>query len=403
MSDDNAVLKRSISLPLITFYGVGTILGAGVYVLIGKIVAQAGLFAPISFLVAALIAAFTGLSYAELSSRYSESAGEAVYLKRAFNSNGLSILAGYAVVFIGLVSAAAIANGFVGYFHVFVDAPRWLILTVLVCGMGLLAILGIVESVGAATIITLIEIGGLIMVLFVAGDAFLELPAKLPELIPSANMADWTGILAGGFLAFYAFIGFEDMVNVAEEVIDPKVNLPKSIVIAIWSTTILYVLMALVAILAVDPERLAQSDAPLAMVISEKGQMSPAVISLISMLAVVNGALIQIIMASRVLFGMAKAGNSLNIFAKISTKTRTPVLATIFTTGLVLVLAIWFPIEELARTTSLTTLIIFALVNLALIKLKMSKASAAGAKTYHFSIPVIGFLLCAGMSLAYLL
>ena len=218
---DNPELKRTLSLAQITFYGLGTILGAGIYVLVGKVAGTAGLYAPLAFVVAALLAGLTGLSYAELAARHPKSAGEAVYVQDGFRWRPLSMLVGFLIILTGIVSAATIANGFVGYLHVFIDVPDWLAITLLVLALGALAAWGIAESVMAATAITLVEVGGLLLVLAVAGGSFADLPARLPELIPPFEVPVWQGILLGAFLAFYAFIGFEDMANVAEEVRHP--------------------------------------------------------------------------------------------------------------------------------------------------------------------------------------
>ena len=235
-------LKRSLSLPLITFYGLGTIIGAGIYVLIGEVAGRAGMYAPFAFLLAAVVAAFSAFAYAELSARYPLSAGEAIYVKEAFHRRWLTIATGWSVVLIGTVSAAALANGFIGYLRLFVRLPNWLAISLLVVGLGLLAAWGISQSVWVATIITLVELGGLLIVLFVARDGLAVLPQRWGELIPPPTADVWTGIALGGFLAFYAFIGFEDMVNVAEEVKNPRRNLPLAIILALCVSTLLYML-----------------------------------------------------------------------------------------------------------------------------------------------------------------
>ena len=142
-SDPPTTLARTLTLPMLTMYGLGTMVGAGIYVLIGEVAGRAGLYAPMSFLVAALIAGFTGLSYAELSSHLPQSAGEAAYVRHAFNRRSLATLAGLAVVATGVVSSATIANGFVGYLAVFMDAPAWLVICVFVVVLGVVAGWGI--------------------------------------------------------------------------------------------------------------------------------------------------------------------------------------------------------------------------------------------------------------------
>lgn len=395
----SAELKRSLSLAQLTFYGLGTILGAGIYVLVSKVAGLAGLYAPISFLVAAALAALTGMSYAELSARYPKSAGEPVYVQEGLRWRPLSVLVGWLIILTGVVSAATIANGFVGYLHVFIAAPDWLVITLLVIALGLLAAWGISESVMAASAITLVEIGGLILVLAVAGENLGDLPERLPELTPPLDGAAWQGILLGAFIAFYAFIGFEDMVNVAEEVKEPARMLPLAIIIAIVISTVLYLLVALVAVLALPPAELAQSRAPLALIYERATGSAPVLISLISLFAVMNGALIQIIMASRVLYGMSREGWLHKAFGKVHARTRTPVFSTVVAAALVLVLALWLPLVTLAKITSFVILIVFALINLSLARVKRRNPRPSGLKIYPAWIPIAGFLATSGLLL----
>ena len=394
---DKPTLNRSLSLPLITFYGLGTIIGAGIYVLIGVVASKAGMFSPLAFLLAAFIAGFTAFSYAELTSRMPRSAGEAVYIQEAFGKRWLSSTIGWSVVAIGLVSSATIANGFVGYLGIFIQVPEWLAITCLVLTLGLIAAIGISQSVWMATIITLIEIGGLIYILVVAGDNFSQLPTRLPELIPTFEISTWNGIFVGAFLAFYAFIGFEDMVNVAEEVKDAPRTLPTAIIIALVVSTILYLAIALVAVLALPINDLASSKAPLALIVEHSvessGNTSTLFISAISLIAVINGALIQIIMASRVLYGMGNTGMAPRIFAAIHPRTQTPLLSTGLTVIAILMLALWLPLVTLAQTTSFITLAIFAVVNLSLIRLKLRTPHVPGTVHYPLWVPIMGALL----------
>lgn len=393
MPEEQPHLKRALSLPLITFYGLGTIIGAGIYVLIGAVADKAGMFAPIAFLLAALIAGFTAFSYAELSSRLPRSAGEAIYLQHAFGIRWLSTLTGWSVVAIGFVSSATIANGFVGYLDVFFQIPDWLAITVLILTLGLIAAIGINESVWMATIITIIEIAGLFFVLLVAGENLHQLPERLPEMIPSFEAAQWNGIFVGAFLAFYAFIGFEDMVNVAEEVKDAPRLLPKAIIIALIASTFLYLAVAIVAVMALPIEKLSASDAPLAAVVEASGRESTLLISAISLVAVINGALIQIIMASRVMYGMGNRGLAPRWLAEVHPRTQTPLISTAIVTLVILVLALWLPLVTLAQITSFITLIIFAGVNAALIRIKARKDFSPETVNYPMWVPVIGMIL----------
>jgi len=301
-------LKRGLSLWLLLFYGLGNILGAGIYVLVGKVAGSAGLFAPAAFFVAALVATFTALSYAELVARYPLSAGEAVYVQKGLGLPALSVMVGLLIVLMGAVSAATIARGFIGYLGILIELPDAVAITLLVVVLGATAIWGIVESVSIAALVTLIELLGLGLVLAVAGDSLFSIPERLPELIPPMDPVIWQGILFGAFLAFYAFVGFEDMVNVAEEVRNPVRNVPLAILLALGITTLLYAAVSLTAVLTVPPEQLAVSDAPLAMVYQQATGREPIALGIIGIFAVVNGALIQIIMGSRILYGMSRQG-----------------------------------------------------------------------------------------------
>lgn len=392
-------LKRGLSLWLLVFYGLGNILGAGIYVLIGKVAGSAGLFAPVAFFVASLVAAFTALSYAELAARYPYSAGEAVYVQQGLGRPALSVLVGLLIVLMGAVSAATIARGFVGYLDVLIELPDALTITVLVLMLAAIATWGIVESVSIAALVTLVELLGLVMVLAVSGDSFSSLPQRLPELVPSPDPAVWQGILFGAFLAFYAFVGFEDMVNVAEEVRQPERNVPLAILIALAVTTLLYAAVCLAAVLSMPPPLLAASDAPLASVYAHATGEKPVTLSIISLFAVVNGALIQIIMGSRILYGMSRQGWLPPLLGRVWRTTRTPLVATLATAGLVLVLALWLPLVTLARATSFLVLIIFSLVNLSLLRIKRREPHPPGVRVVPLWTPVGGILTSLGLLL----
>jgi amino acid transporter len=393
MENGKPTLSRSLSLNLVTFYGLGNILGAGIYVLVGKVAGEAGYLAPISFLVASVIAGLTAFSFAELASRFPVSAGASIYVFEGFGVKQLSILVGLLIIMTGVVSAATIARGFVGYLSVFIAVPGWLSIIVLLTLLGGLAIWGIVESVRAAAFFTILEVLGLLMVLFVSAPYFAELPARFDEFTPGMDLAVWPGIFSGAFLAFYAFVGFEDMVHVAEEVKHPERNLPLGILLALATSSVLYVAIAFAVLLVLPPEQLSGSEAPLASVYEQVTGSTPIVITLIAMFAVINGALIQIIMASRVCYGMARENWLPGFLASVSPLTRTPVIATILVTLLITTMALWLPLEQLARLTSFFLLIIFSLVNLALWRIKARKQTV-DESVFEVSrwIPPAGFL-----------
>lgn len=383
-------LKRAISLPLLIFYGLGTILGAGIYALIGKVAKHAEMAAPWAFMLAALIAFFTAMSYAELSSRFPKSGGEALYVKNGFNLKWLSGLTGWLIVITAVISSAAIANGFAGYLQVFISMPEFISIICIVVLMGAIAFWGIKESALMAAMITLIEIAGLILVIVVCSGEALQ-SDQWSKMIPEFDIKAMSGILSGSFIAFYAFIGFEDIVNVAEEVKNPEKTMRTAIVIVMLVATTLYVLVALSVTMSVPIDQLAESKAPFATVLKEKG-VSEYIITLISLVAMVNGILVQIVMSARVLYGMAKQNTAPQFYAHVYAKTKTPHLATLTIVILVILAALSLPIERLAQATSFVLIIIFILVNLSLLNIKR-KEKDKRLRTYIF--PVLGAILSA--------
>ncbi len=390
-------LKRTIGLPLLLFYGLGNILGAGIYVLIGKVAGEAGIYVPLAFFTAFVVASFSAFSYSELSARYPLAAGEAVYIDEGFHFTTLSRLTGLLIACAGMVSAATIARGFYGYFNTFVQLPELVVVASLVLLLGALTIWGISASVGAAASLTLIEVFGLLLIIWAGRDVLADLPAHTEALLPPMQYAVVAGIMLGAFLAFFAFIGFEDMVNIAEEVKDPQRNLPAAILLALLIASLIYALVALVAVASVDVETLVASKAPLADVLAATSSINPKTISFISMIAIVNGALIQLIMASRLFYGMANKGWLWQRLSRINARTQTPVAATVLVVMITLGLALWFPLEALAKGTSYLVLIVFALVNAALVMIKRTRSAPEGVLNNPLWVPVTGFITCAGL------
>lgn len=404
MDSSDTQLRRSLTLPMLILYGLGTTIGGGIYALVRKVAARAGMLAPLSFVAAALLSAFTALAFAELSSRYPKSAGEAVYVQEAFNKKRLTVFIGIMVVFNGCISAAALANGFVGYLQVFVAIPDWVAIIAVTAALGLLAIWGIGQSVTTAAVITLVEIAGLLLIIWVTRSDLATFPARLNEFNPGLNSTMWLGILSGSFLAFYAFIGFEDMVNVAEEVVDVEKNLPLAIIITLGLTTLIYFFVTLAAVLSVPPDQLGQQNAPLTYIYASKTGSDATLISLISIFAIVNGGLIQMIMASRVLYGMSRQSlipAALNFMADINPRTQTPIKATLLVMLLVSVLALSYAIESLAQTTSLMILVIAVVVNAALLEIKLhaDKHSETKGIRVPLAVPITGLIISFGFAI----
>lgn len=387
-----AGLERKLSLTVLTWYGVGTIVGGGFYALIGDVAGHAGLLAPVSFLVASAIAALSAFSFAELSARYPFSGGEAYYVREGFRRQWLSTLTGWLVVATGVVSAATLARAVAGFTHELFSVPETWGIVAVVAGLALVAAIGIGESAALVSAITAIEVGGLLWILAASGETLAELPRRTAALAPSLSLSSLPGILSGAYLCFYSFVGFEDMVNLAEETRRPERNLPRAILLALGISTLLYVLVTLVAVLQVPLDELAASDTPLSLLLDRESHRNA--MTGIATLAGINGALVQIVMASRIVYGMARRGQTPRLFGRIHPRTRTPLEATFGGSLLVLILALWFPLTGLAQATSTALLAVFALVNLALWRIKGREPVPEDAVRYPRVIPLAGFAAC---------
>lgn len=386
-------LLRKITMPMLLFYGLGNILGAGIYVLIAEVANTSGMYAPFSFLVALVIVSFTALSYGELASRYPDAAGVALYVKKGLGSTNLSVIIGLTIALAGLISAATIARGFTGYLAELTPLPEWLALLGLITILGLIAIWGIGESVAIAVTITFIEIGGLLLILWIGLPVLPTLAERAPELIPPLEWDVWYGISLGGFLAFYAFLGFEDMVNIAEEVKAPSKAYPRAILFSLIIATLLYLSVSLVSVLLLTPQQLATTDAPFATIYEHATGNEGTLITIIGIFAIINGALIQIIMASRMVYGISKKGWLPSPLSYVNSKTKTPVVATLLVSAITLGFALWLPLVTLAKLTSFLVLIVFTVVNIALIRIKRQHPDPEGAYLVPFWIPVAGLVV----------
>ncbi len=399
-SDSPPRLKRHLGVGLMALYGVGVMIGAGIYVLVGAVAGEAGPYAPFTFVLAGLIAAISAASFAELSARIPESAGEAAYMREAFGASWLANGVGLAVAAVGIVSAAAVLKGGVGYLLGLVDAPR----EALEIGIGLLlgaaAAWGVVESLSIAAIFTLVEIVGLLVVsgAGLAGDW--ALPVQ--ELVPGLGAAPFeaAGIVGALMLAFFAFIGFEDMVNMAEETREPHKTMPRAILLAMAVTAALYAMVSAATVLSVGPERLAASDRPLAMVFEAATGRSPAFIGAIAVAATLNGVLAQIIMAARVLYGLGARSAAFAWARALHPVRRTPTRATALATICVIGLALAAPLAVLAEATSAILLVIFTMVNAALVALKLRGPPPKGAPDLPILSPIFAALSSAGLLIA---
>lgn len=387
-------LRRTLSLPLLTLYGLGTILGAGIYVLVGKVAGVSGSYAPAAFFMAALLAALTGYSYAQLSALFPKSAGEAVYIQQGLQKRWLAQLAGWLVMITGIVSAATLTRGFIGYLGVFLSLPDLLTVTTIIAAITFLACWGIRESAITAAIITIIEIIGLLIVIVAFQGSLFSNAGNWANLIPPFDLDIWLTISLGAFIAFYAFVGFEDMVNVAEEVIEPEKTLPKAIMLAVLFSSLLYVIIAIIAIFNLPVDELSQGDAPLARLLALKNQSLANLIALIGLVAVINGALVQVIMSSRMLYGLAKQSMAPKIFSQIHHSFHTPVFATLTIALFIWLFAMMLPLVTLAKLTSFITLTVFFLINASLFRIRLSNTASNFWINRSTVIPMLGGISC---------
>jgi basic amino acid/polyamine antiporter, APA family len=391
------VLRRRLGLPLLVLYGVGITIGAGIYVLIGAVAGHAGIYAPWSFVLAAMVMALTVASYVELSTRFPVSAGEAAYVKAAFQSRLLSTITGLLTIAIGIVSSSAVTLGSAGYIQQFVDLPQSLIVIVVVAVLSAVAAWGILESVLVASLFTLIEVGGLLAIIVAAIHADVPFVATLAQA-PPFEFGALSGIAFASLLAFFAFVGFEDLANVVEEAKVPRRDIPRAMVLTLLISTFLYVAVAAVAVSAVSAETLSLSPAPLSLVFREVAGVSPATISAIAIVATLNTILAQMTMAARVIYGMSRQGDLPRIAGRVHPRTATPILATALIAALVIALALAVSFEGLAESTSLATLVVFALVNLSLLRLRFRREPSGGAYvSVPTWVPVSGFVTCMAM------
>ena len=381
-------LKRSIGLAQLTLYGIGTMIGAGIYALIGAVAGTSGSFAPYAFLVAAALAATTGASFAELASRYPTAAGGATYVQEGFNSIRLGQLTGALFVASGMVSAGVMFSAFLGYAQTFIVIPELTGVLLLGLAIGGVAAWGITQSVTLVVIITLLEAGALVVVV-TAGLYYDATPLQASRSLPAPQLGIG-GVLSGAVLAFYAYIGFEDMVTTAEEVRNPRHTVPLALIIAVIVTTALYAGAALVAVKVADPALLAASEAPMTLLFERVTPWPGEVVSLIALLAVTNGALVQIIMAARVIYGLGEAGTLPSWLARVHPRTQTPLVATVLITTGVVTATLLLPLEDLARATTTLLLVVFTLVNLALLRVRREPGVARAEFQVPLVIPVLG-------------
>ena len=397
-------LRRTLGLTQVVLYRVGLILGAGIYVIIGDVAAISGNAIWISFILAAVIASFTGLSYAELASMFPKSAAEFIYVKHAFGINFIALFVGCLTIFIAITSAATVAIGFSGYLSVFFPHQSSIVYAViLIIILSIVNFYGIRESAWTNSIFTLVEVSGLVIIImagFLIGSGpeinLLELPKMASASYGSAILA----LLTSTALIFFAYYGFENISNISEETRNPTRIIPKALLISILITSIIYVLVSISSIVLVGWKELSSSEAPLAVAAAKTfGNYGIVLLTVIALFATTNTVLMMLVSGSRIIFGMARDGAIPSIFSNIQKNTRTPWVAT-FAIMIFTIAAVVLSLGNIVMMASLSVFgifVVFAFVNFSLIWLRFKQPNLIRTFTSPFKIKK--FPILAGIGL----
>ena len=397
-------LNRSLGFFQAVMYGVGLILGAGIYVLIGDVAAIAGNAMWISFLIAAVIATFTGLSYAELSSMYPKSAAEYMFVKNAFNNNLAAFVAGWLITVVAIVSAAAVAMGFSAYITLFIPQVTPLISAMALVGvLSAVNFIGIKESAWMNTSFTIVELAGLAIIIMAAVllGSFATNFYEVPPAVSGSLALSIGGIMGAVGLVFFAYFGFENLANLSEETKNAHKTIPRALLMSILITTVIYMAIAISAISLVGWEELASSKAPLALV-AEKGfgTVGVIILSIIALFATSNTVLMMLVAASRIMFGMAREHALHPVLARVHARRKTPWIS-VSATMLITMGVIAFSsgsISAVANVAVFVIFIVYALVNLALIWLRYSRPNLE--RPFRSPATIGWFPVLAGLGLA---
>jgi amino acid transporter len=403
-TDERPELKRVMGPGLLLLFVVGDILGTGVYALTGKVAGEVGGAVWLPFLCAFVVALLTATSYLELVTKYPRAGGAAVYTHKAFGIHFLTFLLTFAVMCSGLTSASSASKAFAENFFraIGVDTTRGSVLLIVALAfMTLIALVnlrGVGESVKANVVLTCIELTGLLIVIAIGawalgtgdGDT-----SRLTEFSTADGKSPFSAVTAATALAFFAMVGFEDSVNMAEETKDPVRIFPKVMLLGLTATGVIYVLVSISAVTLVAPEDLTKGSTPLLKVVEAGAPGFPIqIFAWITMFAVANSALINMLMASRLLYGMSHERVLPGPLGRVLHRRRTPWVAIIFTTLLAFFLIGFADLTALGGTTAFLLLCVFAVVNVAVLVLRRDRVEHS-----HFhaptALPVLGFLLCA--------
>jgi basic amino acid/polyamine antiporter, APA family len=396
LPNSSTELKRGVSSLLLFFFVVGDILGSGIYAMVGLVAGRAGGVAWISFAVAVLFALLTAFSYAELVTKYPKAAGASLYVNRAFKSEFFSFLVTFCLLAAGLSAIGSLAQVFGGrYFQEFLPAPTFIVAALFVIGLAAINFRGITESMRANLVMSLLELGGLLIIIVIGIAVFAGGQADLSRPFQFSNQeAPLSAILGGATLAFFAVIGFENAANLAEEARNPTRAFPRALLGGILLAGLLYVAVAFIAAMVVPIQTLAGSTGPLLEVVRAGPLPLPGwLFSLIALIAVTNTALAAHIMVSRVMYGMANEGVLPKVFSTVHPERRTPWIAIVVATVVVLLLMLTADVARLADTTVVFILMVFILVNVSLIKLRSDPVDHAHFRAPIF-IPYLAIVAC---------
>jgi APA family basic amino acid/polyamine antiporter len=388
-------LHRAIGPGLLLFLVIGDMLGTGIYALTGDVAGRVGGAAWLAFGGAFLVALLTATSYLELVGKYPSAAGAALYAQRAFNTRFITFLVGFAVMCSALTSVAAASRAFSGYFQELAVAPLVVLVPLFIIVLAAINFRGIAESVKINVVLTCIELVGLLIVIAVGAYALTQGVGDASRALEFNADGDPFGlVISGAALAFFAIIGFEDSVNLVEETKNPQRDFPRAFFIGITITGIVYMLVAFFTTALVPIEVLRETDQDLLEVVRAGAPWFPLVVfSGIAMVAVSNTSLINLMMASRLLYGMANEHTIPRIFGAVHERRRTPWFAIVCTTGVALALASWSGVRTLGGTTALLLLCVFAIVNLAVLLVRNRPVAHAHYRAPTIC-PVLGLVSC---------
>lgn len=380
-------LKQVITGPLLYLFILGDVLGAGIYALVGEVAGEVGGAVWIPLVVALLLALLTAASYAELVTKYPQAGGAAVFAERAFGIPVVSFLVGFSMLAAGITSAAGLSLAFAGdYLRPFFDVPTIPAALVFLLLVAMLNARGVKESVRANVFMTVIEVSGLVLVIVLVAVMFGQGRGDVSRVVEfNPDVSPAAGVLAASLLAYYSFVGFETSANIAEEVRDVHRVYPKALFGALLTAGGVYVLIGLAASTALSPDELSASSGPLLQVVQATGFGVPDwFFGLVALIAVANGALLTMIMASRLAFGMAEQRLLPRVLGRVLPKRRTPWVAIAITTLTAMALTATGDLETLAKTVVLLLLFVFISTNIAVLVLRKD-----GVDHQHFRAPTV--------------